>query len=347
MRIQNVKKVMVLDQGHPVFYQLMTRAKELFGGQDTEFIRADCTGVLAEGICVLPQSCVLPEGADMLPEGGAHGQRSPAGADHMAVIGCAEQMIRRERPDLVLIGATALGEEAAPALGVRLGSGVAAHCTQIRVTEEGRIAFMVPAFGGKVVGEIFIPRQADAAPAIATVKPGMFEGDEESAGDFRTVTAAASDVTASDAAASDDAGRSMQGSVRLTGVSPVQNGAEALDKAKLIFCGGFGIGSEENWKKIEELAARAGGAAGCTRPVVDMGWGPDEGRMSGTSGRTVKPKVYIGFGISGAAHHLCGIQDADVIVSINNDKEAEIFAASDYAGVFDAGSIMDALLERL
>ena len=78
-----------------------------------------------------------------------------------------------------------------------------------------------------------------------------------------------------------------------------------------------------------------------------MGWGPDEGRMIGTSVRTVKPKVYIGFGISGAAHHLCGIQDADVIVSINNDKEAEIFAASDYAGVFDAGRIMDALLERL
>ena len=120
MRIQNVKKVMVLDQGHPVFYQLMTRAKELFGGQDTEFIRADCTGVLAEGIGVLPQSCVLPEGADMLPEGGAQGQRSPAGADHMAVIGCAEQMIRSERPDLVLIGATALGEEAAPALGITL-----------------------------------------------------------------------------------------------------------------------------------------------------------------------------------------------------------------------------------
>lgn len=328
MHQNEVRKVMVLDQGHPVFYQLLCRAKELFGSADTEYVRLDCSP----------------------------SQMGEAAMDHMAVIAGAAQVIRQEKPDLVLIGATSLGEEVAPALGVRLGSGVAAHCTQISVTEEGRIAYMVPAFGGRVIGEILIPREQGGAPAIATVKPGMFEGSPEEAGSFRSVGiphAAGGGESEGTGEPETGGGRPEAGewkgagSVRLLSASPVRNGAEALDKAKLIFCGGFGIGSEENWNKIEELARRTGGAAGCTRPVVDMGWGPDESRMIGTSGRTVKPKVYVGFGISGAAHHLCGIQDADVIISINNDREAEVFAASDYAGVFDASKIIDALLERV
>ena len=302
-------KIMVFDEGHPVFFQLMTKAKELFPEEGTEFVRL------------------------ALPEGTGASAAGPAAVNHMAVIDLLETAVREEAPDVLLMGATALGEEAAPALGVRLGTGVAAHCNELERADDGRLACMVPAFGGRVIGEIFIP---DTKPAIATVKPGVFEGDADSAGGYRDHICSLPD----------GAGGVPEscGGVTLTGCRPRQNTSEALEKAKIIVCGGFGIGSEEGWKKIEMLAEKLGGAAGCTRPVVDMEWGPDEYSMIGTSGRTVKPKVYIGFGISGAAHHLCGIKDADVIISINKDKEAEVFSASDYAGVFDAGKMLDELL---
>ena len=95
------------------------------------------------------------------------------------------------------------------------------------------------------------------------------------------------------------------------------------------------------------MAKALGGAAGCTRPVVDAGWGPDESSMIGTSGRSVRPKVYVGFGISGAAHHLCGIKDSDIIININKDKKADAFTASDYKCVFDAAQVLKALEEEI
>ena len=320
-----VKKIAVFDQGHPVFWQLMTKAKELFP-QDAEFIR----------IAAAPAKAG-ESGNESMPEGSCD-EAAGACLDHMAVIRGIEEVVRREEPDLLLLGATALGEEAAPALGIRLRTGVAAHCVEINVNEDGKVAYMVPAFGGKVIGEIFIP---ESRPMIATVKPGIFRGSEETAGEFRTVCFGA----AEDSAAAEPEAVNASG-LRLLEVMPRQTGAAVLEKAQVIVCGGFGIGSEKAWQKCEELAARLGGAAGCTRPVVDMGWGPAEDVRIGTSGKTVRPKVYLGLGISGAAHHLCGIRDADVIININTDKDAESFAASDHVGVFDAERMLDQLLEK-
>lgn len=296
-----MKKVMIFDQGNPVCRQLLGKARQLFGDE-------------AEYIMVKVQK------------------------HHNIALKVLEDAIREEKPELVLIGATALGEEIAPALGVRLGTGVAAHCVDIQINEDGETAFMVPAFGGRVIGEIFVEGACGDRPAIATVKPGTFDDFE---GQCRII-----DVDSLIETGALSEGEKKQGSFRMTGIEPRKQSAGDIGKAELIFCGGLGIGSEENWKKIQRLAEKFGGAAGCTRPVVDMGWGPDEDSMIGTSGRTVKPKVYVGFGISGAAHHICGIRDADVIISINNDENAEVFAASDYKGVFDAEAVIDALLER-
>lgn len=303
MKKNSVKKIMVYDQGsidapHPSFLQNMTKMKQIFANCDIEFVRF----------------CFHEENHEIAAE---------------ALVKAAED----ERPDILIIGATALGEELAPALGIRLSSGVAAHCADIKTNEEGRIAYMVPAFGGKVIGEIFIP---DSRPAIATVKPGVFEGDEKSAGSFRTI-------------AGEPFADNSRKDNNLNIISREEAGGRksSVEKAEILFCGGFGIGSGEAWKKLENLAEKTGGGAGCTRPVVDMGWGPDEYSMIGTSGRTVRPKVYIGFGISGAAHHLCGIKDADIIININNDENAAVFDASDYKAVLDAGKVMDALLNKL
>ena len=328
MRKDTIKKIVV--QGHPVAEQLMAKAESLFDAGQTEFVR------------------IAREAKGTGPEAGAPDLDTPDPAmNHMAVISSLAKALREEDPDLVLIGATALGEEVAPALGIRLHTGVAAHCIEIGETDEGEMAFMVPAFGGKVIGEILIP---ESRPMIATVKPGTVgvaeheAGAPEGAGQAQEPGAPG---RASWRQVSIDPGTEEEAAcrgVKLVSIEPKKTQGAALDKAQVIVCGGFGIGSAENWRKIEQLAEKLGGAAGCTRPMVDMGWGPDEDSMIGTSGRTVKPKVYLGFGISGAAHHLCGIRDAGVIISINSDKEAEVFRASDHCGVFDAGKMLDLLL---
>ena len=306
MRKDAVKKVMIFDQGRPagIAGQLYGKARELFAGDAVAF--------------------VIVKVAD----------------NHGKAAEILEKVIADEKPDVLLMGATALGESVAPILGVRLGTGVAAHCVDIRINDEGRIGYMVPAFGGKVIGEIFIPDAEPGKPAIATVKPGMFEdcalpegGEAASFCKFIDGDAMAGDIE--------------KGGFRMLSATPRETAGSDIAKAQVILCGGFGIGSSENWEKLVQIADKLGGAAGCTRPVVDMEWGPDEYSMIGTSGRTVKPKVYVGFGISGAAHHVCGIQDAGVIISINNDKEAEVFKVSDYCGVFDAGQVIDELLKQL
>lgn len=300
MKKSEIKKVMVYDQGsadqpHPAFWQNMAKLQNILEGGNVEFIRLSCH-------CENPQQAVLS----------------------------IESVVKEENPDLLVIAATPLGEEAAPALGIRLETGVAAHCADIVINSEGRIAYMVPAFGGKVIGEIFIP---NSRPAIATVKPGVFSYTEKDVGPYREILCPCIPED--------------RCSIRITEIKEIQHRQSSIEKAELVFCGGFGIGSADSWRKLEELAQKTGGGAGCTRPVVDMGWGPDEYYMIGTSGKTVRPKVYIGFGISGAAHHLCGIKDADIIISINHDKDAEVFMASDYMAVLDANEVIDCLAEKL
>lgn len=300
MRKEEIKTVMIYDQSCAEmpgegFCQCMGKIRQVLQGQQVNFIR-------------------LQLETD----------------NPLEAINTLEQEIAKAGPELVIVPATALGEEVAPALGIRLGTGVAAHCSDIRINEAGRIAYMVPAFGGKVIGEIFIP---DARPAIATVKPGVFAFGREALGEYEEI------ICQSSAAQPEQ--------VKLIEAEENPLKTNPIEKADIIFCGGFGIGSADSWTKLQRLAELTGGAAGCTRPVVDMGWGPDEQLMIGTSGKTVRPKLYIGFGISGAAHHLCGISDSGTIVNINLDDSAESFAASDFTAAMDANAVIDLLLEKL
>ena len=312
MKAENVKKILIFDQGDPVALQLLGKAEEVFGnGPEFVLLRARRT--------------------------------------HNIALAQMEKAIREEEPALVLIGATALGEEVAPALGVRFETGVAAHCVDIKVNEEGRLTFVIPAFGGRAIGEIFIPGAKAGQPAIATVKPGMFpepegagEADDYASERFRVI-----DVDAMAEAGTISRGSKTQGAFRMVSAKPREHSAGSIANADIIVCGGYGLGNEEVWRKLELLAEKLGGAPACTRAALDAGWGCKEDSMIGTSGRAVRPKVYIGFGISGAAHHTCGITGADTIISINNDKDAEIFAASDYKGVFDAEIVIDALLREI
>jgi len=117
-----------------------------------------------------------------------------------------------------------------------------------------------------------------------------------------------------------------------------------IEQAETVIAGGYGIGSKENWAKMEELAEVLCAGVGATRPAADEGWASLEEQMIGQSGKTVRPNLYIGMGISGGSHHLIGIKDSKVIVAINNDPNAPILKAADYGIVADFKEILPHLV---
>ena len=242
------------------------------------------------------------------------------------------EAVKEFEPDVLLISATAFGEEMAPTLGVKLKTGAAAHCVDLKVDEEGNFIQMVPAFGGKVIGEIMITK---AKPQIASVKPGMFGAEKQEPRDCRIVNL--------------DNGPVENYPSKIKAIRIAESAPESLpiENADVVICGGVGVGSQDNWDDVVKLAKLLGGAAGNTRPAVDEGWVSDEQNMIGTSGKTLRPKVYVGVGVSGATHHVCGMKDSGVVISVNSDANAEIFRVSDYKAVADGPAVVKELIQLL
>ena len=245
-----------------------------------------------------------------------------------------EHLAREENPDIVLIGATSVGGDLAPTLAARLGTGVAAHCVGLKINADGHLVQIVPSFGGKVMAEILCPVHR---PQMATIKSGVFEpGERQGASSGQVISVDVAEIL-----------QSYQPRIEALGVHCRPPEGKPLEQAEVVVAGGWGIGSQEDWQLIENLAAALDGAVGCTRPALDEGWAAGEHMMIGTSGKTIKPKVYVGIGISGAAHHLCGMKDAGTIISINNDAKAAIFDVSDIKVVEDFKKIVPLLIQKL
>lgn len=242
-------------------------------------------------------------------------------------------LVEQKEPSIILMGATAAGSDLAPTLGAKLRTGVSAHCVDMRLNEEGHLVAVVPAFGGKVLGDILC---TNFRPQIATVRPGIlgkvvcFMKQKCSIEEF--------DITG---ILTQDKGR-----VKAIGMMHEEVKGVPLEEAEIVVAGGFGMETKENWQHLETLAKVLGGAVGCTRPPIDEGWAK-EYQMIGTSGKSVRPKVYIGVGISGATHHICGMKDAGLVVSINKDEKASIFDVSDIRITADAAVILPLVLEGL
>ncbi len=304
-------------------YELLSKARSVFAGEDVKIGFAVAGSRIENAVSELSSS-----GADFI-----FGLESPKlelfNVDYFAM--AMTEAVKACDPDVILIAASSAGEELAPTLGVRLHTGVAAHCVDFTIREDGQFVMLVPAFGGKVIGEILIP---DRQTQIATAKPGMFSAEVQQP---RECIVSMLDVSALERFASP---------IKAIRAVEKETTGQPLEAAEVVVCGGYGIGVREVWEKLELLASRLAGAAGCTRPVLDEGWAADENSMVGTSGKTIRPKVYIGFGISGAAHHVCGMKDAGVIISVNNDEQAEVFQVSDYKVVGDLKAILDELLRQ-
>ena len=254
-----------------------------------------------------------------------------ASYEPMAYTAALAGVIADYDPDAVLVAASAVGSEIAPGAAARLRTGLAAHCTELGVRPDGDLAMIAPAFGGKLMGEYYIP---NTRPQMASVKPGVFDRAEQPGRDAAVIEA---DVSFLDG---------MSSGVELVERRVSEAADLPVDKAESVVCVGLGV-AEENIEKARALARRLNAAFGYTRPMVDMGYMPDESAMIGTSGKTIKPKLYIGFGISGSNQHVCGMKDSGLVISVNNNPKAEIFNVSDYKLVADSGKMLDELLKAL
>jgi len=241
-----------------------------------------------------------------------------------------DAVIRERKPEILLMGATALGVELAPRVAARVGTGLSAHCIDLRMDGEGRLLQIVPGWGGGVIATISCP---DHRPQMATVMPGIMRALSPKARSGEIIE--------------------LQIKLPELGLGPEvvdvkREKAEELplEKAEVVVAGGWGVGNKEDWKMVEELARVLGAAVGATRPPVDEGWAK-EGQMIGQSGKTVRPNLYIGLGISGVMHHVVGMDQSKYIISINRDPKAEIFDVSDVIVSEDFKKILPLLIEEI
>jgi electron transfer flavoprotein alpha subunit len=240
------------------------------------------------------------------------------------------EVCRDRQPDILLFGATSLGVELAPRLAARLNTGLSAHCIDLQLDADGHLLQMVPGWGGGVVATIITP---DHRPQMATVMPGVMKKLQPAPRSGEVIPLNLSENL------------DLSGP-RVLEVHRQEPQELPLEAAEVVVAGGFGVGGPEGWQRLEELARLLGGAVGATRPPVDEGWAAEE-QMIGQSGKTVRPRLYIGVGISGMSHHVVGMDEAEFVVAINTDPKAAIFEVADLAIVGDQREIIPLLIDEL
>ncbi len=240
-------------------------------------------------------------------------------------------LVGKNSPSIFLIGGTSLGMDLAPRVAAKVGTGLSAHAVDVDIDKDGCMIAHVPSFGGAVMASIACAKHR---PQMSTIPAGFLQKPEKQT-DRKAVIENV------------DVQTPEKPRTKVVEVFHDEPKSKPLNQADTVIAGGYGIGSKENWKKLEELAAVLGASIGATRPACDEGWAVLEDQMIGQSGKTIRPKLYIGVGISGAMHHLIGIKDSKVIVAINTDEKAPIAAASDYVLVGDFKQIVPALVNEL
>ena len=246
------------------------------------------------------------------------------------------ELIHKHQPRIVLFGATVMGRDLAPRVASHTRSGLTADCTDLKIESinylrkdyKDLLLQIRPAFGGNIIATIITP---DAPIQMATVREGVMENlplSEYSEGKITEIPYQTADI--------DQLVKTIE---RYTEESKVN-----LKSASIIVAGGYGMGSKSNFKLIHELAHLLGGEVAGSRAAVDAGFIPHE-RQVGQTGVTVRPKLYIACGISGAIQHRAGMQEANKIVAINNDPDASIFDVCHYGIIGDAAEVIPKFME--
>ena len=243
-----------------------------------------------------------------------------------AVVRVAQEI----RPNIMLLGATPIGRSLAPRIAARLGTGLTADCTSLSVNPNGDLVQTRPAFGGNVMAQIVTPGHR---PQMATIRYKVMAP-------ARPVQAAPGRVV--ELLCDEDL---LRTDIEVLGFTPYELD-RGIEEADVIVAAGRGIGRAEGLALIGQLAELLGGAGGVTRPLVEQGWA-DHRQQVGMSGRTVRPRLYIACGISGAVQHVAGMRGAEHIVAINTAPEAPIFDVAHLGLVGDLYEIVPKLIDDL
>ncbi|HJV35196.1 FAD-binding protein [Geomonas sp.] len=240
-------------------------------------------------------------------------------------------LVEKYRPEIILMGATGLGRDLAGVVATVVKTGLTADCTGLSI-DKGNLMQTRPAFGGNIMATIVCDK---FRPQMATVRPHVMPMPDFKAGATGEIVREAAPVSEEEIP------------VKVLKILMDHGGSDVdIAGAEFIVSGGRGMMAKENFSMLQELADVLGGVVGASRSAVDAGWMPPD-RQVGQTGKTVRPKVYIACGISGAIQHLVGMQDSDVVIAINRDHEAPIFEVATYGIVGDIFKIVPALTKKL
>ena len=319
-----------------IAFELIGKAKELAAALETEV-----TAVLL-GKDVKPLADELGEyGADKVivvddPELEVY--RTEPYAQALAAV------INTYKPEIMLVGATAIGRDLGPTVSARVATGLTADCTMLEIGDfplvarpgqeqkHNQLLMTRPAFGGNTIATIACPNNR---PQMATVRPGVMQKLPKEAGRKAEVIEFNPELVKNNRY------------VEILDVVKAVGNVENIMDAKVLVSGGRGVGSAENFEMLRELASCfKGGMVSCSRAVVENGWLAQDYQV-GQTGKTVRPQIYFAIGISGAIQHVAGMEESDLIIAINKDEDAPIFDVADYGLVGDLNKIVPQLIAAL
>jgi electron transfer flavoprotein alpha subunit len=307
---------------HPVSLELLTKGRQL-----REALGAPLVAVQPGAMNDRDRRILSRYGADQTLNVRMPGEAS-ASAEAVARSLC--MAVEKEKPSVILAGATAFGRTIMPLIAVRLGTGLTADCTELEIDRERKLLLQTrPAFGGNILAVI---ECAQSRPQMATVRPHVFKMTEVSPPPSAVHRCGVYDPV-------------LRRTVELL-ERVVEDETTDITQADVIVSGGRGLGKPEGFELINALAERLGGMTGASRGAVDLGW-ISAAHQVGQTGHTVNPRLYIACGLSGAIQHIAGMKGAETIVAINEDPEAPIFEIADYGIVGDLYEVLPAILKKL
>ncbi len=242
------------------------------------------------------------------------------------------QLLERHRPEIVLIAASKNGRDLGGRLHAVIHTGLAADCVAFDLDVEGNLDMIRPAFGGKSLAHILCKKHR---PQMASVRPNVFLAPSREEGREGEVIHEEVDLGPEDV-----------DTEVLEFTEFKREGTRSLEDADVIVSGGWGLQAPKNFDLLEDLAEKMGGVVGSSRKPVDAGWVPKDYQV-GQTGRTVRPRLYLAIGISGAVQHLAGMQESEKIAAINIDPNAPIFEIADFGIVGDLFEIVPELTRQL
>ncbi len=318
-----------------IAFELIGKAKELAKDLDTD-VTAVLLGYNVKNLC----DSLAEHGADKVivvddPE--LETYRTEPYAHALASV------INEYKPDIMLVGATAIGRDLGPTVSARVKTGLTADCTVLEIGDfpinpmpnqeqkHNQLLMTRPAFGGNTIATIACP---DNRPQMATVRPGVMQKLEP-------VKGAKAEIIEYNPGFEKN-----NKYVEIINIIKQAKTTENIMDAKILVSGGRGVGSAENFQMLKDLAEVLGGTVSCSRAVVENGWLPVDLQV-GQTGKTVRPNLYFAIGISGAIQHVAGMEESDIVIAINKDEDAPIFDVADYGIVGDLNKIVPALTQAL